>query len=165
MRRFLLLLGLATLTLVSLAGPADAGGGGCFDEKVEEATTTRVVMEAVCVRPGVARVQRGDTVTVVNNDQVLHNLYGPGWYHGDLPPGDEATRTFDELGTFTYACTLHPGMTGAIIVEDAELIASSGPDADSSGMSGGTAILLTFAGLAALALVFATGLTTGRRRS
>ena len=164
MRRFLVLLGLATFTLAGLAGRADAGGGGCHDQEVTEEATTTVAMEMACMRPGTVRVQPGDTVTVVNNDKMLHNLYGFGWYHGDLQPGDEATRTFTEPGTYAYACTLHPGMVGAVVVEDTELISSFGGQPDASGMSGGTAMLLTFAGLAALALVFAGGLTAGRRR-
>lgn len=164
MRRLLVLLGLVSLTLVGSAGGAVAGGGGCHDPEPTEDATTRVVMEAACMRPGIARVQPGDTVTVVNNDQMLHNLYGPAWFHGDLQPGEEASRTFTEPGTYAYACTLHPGMAGAVVVGDAELISSSAPDTDAGGLSGGAAMALTFAGLAALALVFAGGLTAGRRR-
>ena len=164
MRRLLVLLGLASLLLVGAAGGADAGGGGCHDPEPREEATTRIVMASACMRPGIARVQPGDTVTVVNQDPMLHNLYGPAWFHGDLQPGDEATRTFTEPGIYTYACTLHAGMTGAVVVGDAELISSSSPEADAGGLGGGAAMALTFAGLAALALVFAGGLTAGRRR-
>lgn len=166
MRRLLVLLGLVSLVLVGSAGGAVAGGGGhgCRETVPKEEATTRIVMSSLCMRPGVARVQPGDTVTVVNDDSMLHNLFGPSWSHGDLQPGDEASRTFTEPGTYVYACTLHPGMAGAIVVGDAELISSSSPEADAGGLSGGAAMALTFAGLAALALVFAGGLTAGRRR-
>ena len=167
MRRFLLILGLAILTLVGSAGGAGAGGGGggCHDMEVQDEATTTVVMHLACLRPNTARIQAGDTLTVINQDEMLHNLYGPGWLHGDLEPGAKATHTFTEPGIYSYGCTLHPGMTGAVVVEDPELISASAPGTDTGGMSGGTAMALTFAGLAALALGFAGGLTAGRRRT
>jgi len=35
---------------------------------------------------------------------------------GTLATGDSFTFTFDEPGTYTYFCELHPQMTGTIVV-------------------------------------------------
>ncbi len=49
------------------------------------------------------------------------------------------SRTFDEEGTYTFAFTLHPGLTGAVVVGDAEPasamspLSNGGADASASG--------------------------------
>ena len=140
---------------IGMTAVAAAGGGGCHDPVPAEAkATTTIVMDDFCIRPGVAHIEVGDTVEVVNDDSVLHNLFGPDWYHGDLAPGARARRTFEEPGTYTFACTLHPGMTGAINVGDVALISATSTSAegdDGGGMSG-----IAVAGIA-LGAVFCLG--------
>lgn len=162
MRTRPLLVGLAGLAVLGFgAGDAVAGGGGCHDPGPTEGATEVVELQEGCMRPGTNRVEPGTRVTFVNRDQMLHNLYGTGWFHGDLAPGDEATRVFDEPGTFAYACTLHPGMVGAVVVEDPELIASStGPGGDGDG---GLALVATLGGVALLGAGFAGGRRIARR--
>lgn len=134
---------------------AAAGGGGCGDAAppVPVAATT-VVMRHSCFQPGVVTVEPGDTVEIVNDDPMLHNVYGPGWYHGDLRPGEVMSRTFDEEGTYTFACTLHPGMTGAVVVSDTEPASVMAPLSD--GGAGASGALVGGIGLGLL-----VGLGTG----
>jgi hypothetical protein len=121
-------------------------------------------MTDACLRPGTVRVAVGDTVTVRNDDSYLHNLYGAdGWFHGDLAPGASATHTFGAAGTYSYACTLHPGMVGAVVVGDAELVSSTQPVAgdERGGPTVGAAVL---GGAAAAAAGFAGGRRLPRSR-
>ena len=37
---------------------------------------------------------------------------------GDLDPSDGFSWYFDQLGTYEYVCSLHPWMTGEIVVAD-----------------------------------------------
>ena len=68
--------------------------------------------------PSIAAVTKGGTVTWTNNDSVTHNLTSPGNFDsGDLAPGQTFSHTFDEAGTFDYHCTIHPSMTGKVIVQ------------------------------------------------
>lgn len=128
MRARLLLFGWLIAAALLVSTGAAAGGGGCGDSAplVPVAATT-VVMRHSCFQPGVVTVEPGDALEIVNDDPMLHNVYGPGWYHGDLRPGEVMSRTFDEEGTYTFACTLHPGMTGAVVVSDTEPATAMSP--------------------------------------
>jgi hypothetical protein len=112
------------------------------------------------------RVEPGTTVTVTNDDAMVHNLFGAGgWLHGDLGRGESTSHTFREPGTFAYACTLHPGMVGAVVVEDPQLIsASSSPLADDGEGAGARTTVAVLGGIALLGAGVATGRAVGRRR-
>ena len=75
-----------------------------------------VELAAFCMTPSVLRVEPGRVVTFVNHDEVSHNLYGSGMFVHDLAPGATASFRFGDEGTFPYACTIHPGMVGAVAV-------------------------------------------------
>jgi hypothetical protein len=52
----------------------------------------------------------------VNKDGAPHNVTGTGWASPELQQGDSFTYTFDAAGIYPYACSLHPGMNGVVIV-------------------------------------------------
>ena len=111
-------------------------------------------MAGFCFDPGVVTIAAGETVEIRNDDHVVHNVYGQGWMGGDVAPGGSLSRTFREAGTYAFACTLHPGMTGAVVVGDVQPIAATGPAPEGSEGSG--SVLLVGVGLALVA-----GLGTG----
>jgi plastocyanin len=47
--------------------------------------------------------------TATSDDEVFDS--------GTLNEGDEFSFTFDEAGTFSYFCQVHPTMQGTIVVE------------------------------------------------
>jgi hypothetical protein len=63
-------------------------------------------------------VDPGMPVTFVNSDPgLVHNVGGNQWGHfEDMFEGDAFTVSLDEAGTYPFACSYHPGMTGAIVV-------------------------------------------------
>jgi plastocyanin len=106
------------LTLLALGWTIPASAGGCGQPATHGQGTT-VVISKMCFRPSLLSVERGATVTFVNKDPIAHNVNGQLWGHyDDLDEGMRFEATFDEAGTYPFACTLHPGMTGAIIVGD-----------------------------------------------
>lgn len=123
MRRMGVLLLVSLLPVVLVALPAQAGGGGhgCADG-FEAGTGATVITEGVCFSPTVLRIEPGDTVQFKTSDGLPHTVGGIGGSFGDLfrklHPGDTVSYRFDEEGTFPYACMLHPGMGGAIVVGD-----------------------------------------------
>jgi plastocyanin len=101
--------------------PAVAGGGGHCNEPLAEGSGTHVEMIDACFTPAILTVGVDETIRFTNRDDMAHNVApaGWGWGHVDEMWKDESfTATFDEAGVYPYACSLHPGMTGTLIVED-----------------------------------------------
>lgn len=104
------------IVLLSRAAPASAGGCG---EPASHGSGTTVVIKNACFAPSLLSVDPGDTVTFVNRDPIAHNVGGQLWGHfEDLDPSQRFQATFDRDGIYPYACIIHPGMTGAIVVGD-----------------------------------------------
>jgi plastocyanin len=113
-----LLLAAALLTAALLAGCADNG-----DRRTEAASdppaagVTNVVAKDISFSPAAIQVRAGTEVTWSFQDgQVPHNVHGDGWGSGDPQRSGTYRHTFDRPGTYTYACTLHPQMTGRVVV-------------------------------------------------
>lgn len=52
-----------------------------------------------------------------SDDATLHNVTGAGGLaSGDKSAGGTYTKLFTTAGTFSYSCTIHPGMTGSVLV-------------------------------------------------
>jgi plastocyanin len=112
------LLGGAILAgVVTAAAPASAGGG-CHTGPTQ-GTGTAVDLKDACFTPSLLRVAAGSTVTFTNRDPFVHNVSGSLWGHyDDLRPNATFSATFGRAGIYPYACTIHPGMTGVIVVGD-----------------------------------------------
>jgi plastocyanin len=106
----------ATAVLVApWSGPALAGGG-CHGGLTQGEGDT-VEMSKACFGPSILRVDPGTEVTFMNLDPVVHNVSANGWGQlDDMHQGDAFTATFREDGIYPFACSYHPGMTGAIVV-------------------------------------------------
>ena len=68
--------------------------------------------------PKTARVARGTTVKWKNNAPgTTHTTTSDtGLWNKTLAPGATFSRVFNRAGTFRYHCSIHPSMTGSIIV-------------------------------------------------
>ena len=81
-------------------------------------------IEDICYIPSKIVVEKGDSVTWLNEDSSFHSVtsgvYGEptGLFDsGYLDPYEYYTLSFDEIGTYDYYCTLHPWMFAQVIVE------------------------------------------------
>ena len=117
-RRTLFVLAATVLAALALPASPASAGGGCH-AGATTGTGDTVEMRDACFTPTTLRVDPGDTVTFVNRDSFVHMVGANGWGHfDDLHQGDAFTATFDQPGTYAYACVYHPGMTGAVVVGD-----------------------------------------------
>lgn len=68
--------------------------------------------------PSVIKISAGTTVTWTNDDQVIHTVtdLGNEFDSGFIQPDDTWEHTFDAKGNYYYFCSIHPWMTGAVIV-------------------------------------------------
>ncbi len=61
----------------------------------------------------------GTTVEWINKDSVAHTVMSDdqSFFSGTIQPGQTFFHTYNNNGTFTYHCTIHPTMKGTIIVK------------------------------------------------
>jgi plastocyanin len=107
------------LAAALLAGCADNGDRRNDDAASEPpaAGVTNVVAKDISFSPAAVEVRAGTEVTWSFQDgQVPHNVHGDGWGSGDPQRSGTFRHTFDQPGTYTYACTVHPQMTGRVVV-------------------------------------------------
>src|SRR5215471_12970993 len=67
-------------------------------------------------------VKIGTTVTWVNHDGTTHTVTTKGsnlFDSGNIPTGGSFSYQFTQAGTYEYYCTIHPWMTGTIVVTTA----------------------------------------------
>jgi len=70
--------------------------------------------------PKTLGISVGETVTWTNNETgVPHTVVSDDgvWESDTLRPGDSFSFTFDQPGTYTYFCSIHPAMTATITVD------------------------------------------------
>lgn len=97
-----------------------SAGGGCHAGVTEGGGTTVEMVEA-CFTPTVLSISPGETVTWVNRSATVHNVTANLWGHfDDIVEGDRARMRFEDEGTYPYACTYHPGMSGVVVVGDGD---------------------------------------------
>ena len=125
MRRALMVCAIIGGAIAILAIPGAAlAGGGCHGSMTEADATgedqATVRMLDACFDASVVRVDPGTSVTFVHEDPgLVHNVGGTEWgFYGEMRTGDTFMATFDDAGVYPFACSYHPGMTGAIVVGD-----------------------------------------------
>ncbi len=80
-------------------------------------TTFTINISNFAFSPSTLTVNKGDTVTWVNLDGVAHTVVGSSIDSGTLATGQSYSFTFNESGTFSYYCSIHPSMQGKVIVQ------------------------------------------------
>ena len=107
---------LAPLLVVSLLVTAAACGGGDDDGSSADAEPGTVTITDNKFSPKETTIAVGDTVTWTWEGSAAHNVTGPG-FESELQSKGEFEHTFEEAGEIDYVCTVHPGMTGKVVVE------------------------------------------------
>ncbi|WP_425838740.1 cupredoxin domain-containing protein [Streptomyces fractus] len=91
----------------------------------------QVLMSNYKFGPGTLTIPVGDSVTWVNQDTAPHDVKttsGPAAIHSPmLDKGGTWTYTFTKAGSYGYVCTVHPGMTGGIVVKAAATTRAPAP--------------------------------------
>jgi plastocyanin len=83
--------------------------------------TTEVKIDNFTFVPQRLTVKAGTTVSWVNEDDIPHAVAATGkeFRSKVLDTDDKFSFTFTTAGRFEYFCSLHPHMTGTIVVEAA----------------------------------------------
>jgi len=108
----------ATTIWLALPAPPAAAGGGCH-LGVTQGRGTTVEMVDACFTPTILQVEVGDEVAFANRSGMAHNVTANQWGRfEDIVEGATYRVTFEAEGVYPYACSIHPGMSGAIVVGD-----------------------------------------------
>jgi plastocyanin len=93
--------------------PSTSGGG-------DAVATKSVTIKNFAFRPASITVKVGSTVIWTNGDQAPHNVIsqnsrGP-LRSATMKKGGTYKYTFRKTGRYAYLCTIHPSMTGTVVV-------------------------------------------------
>ena len=90
------------------------------------AAAAEVEIDQFAFVPQRITVKAGTTVTWINEDDAPHTIASSSklFKSKALDTGDKFSFTFTAPGTYAYFCSVHPHMTGTVVVE-----AASGADA------------------------------------
>ena len=99
----------ATATALLLAGPTSAPA---------QMDTARVEIQAHGFSAPTLTVKPGTTVTWTNRDDDAHTVTSVAntFRSAGLDTGETFSYTFTRPGTYEYFCSLHPLMTGKVVV-------------------------------------------------
>jgi amicyanin len=83
--------------------------------------STEVKIDNFTFGPHSVTIKAGTTVTWINEDDIPHTVASSSkaFKSKVLDTDDKFSFTFTTAGTFEYFCSLHPHMTGTIVVESA----------------------------------------------
>src|SRR4051794_39430389 len=115
---------LALLTTGLAAAPTALAGDPCYHDfdlpARTEGTDAQVKLLPCGFAPTITRVPVGTTVEFFAGPTFAHLVTGANQEWGDrdaeIQPGTSVSYTFDKPGIFPFACALHRGMSGAIVV-------------------------------------------------
>jgi plastocyanin len=76
-----------------------------------------VTIKGFKYKPSTINIGKGDRVVWANLDSVKHTATrGGSFTTGKIKPGKAVAVKFGSKGTYRYHCTLHPEMTGKVVV-------------------------------------------------
>ena len=137
----------AGLLLIPVAAaPFALAGNPCYHGfDVPEVTVgpgSDVKLMPCAFDPTITVIQPGETVTFRNSELDVHLVTGANAEWGDrdiqIKPNQSVAYTFEKPGVYPYACTLHPGMSGAIVVGDGGPALAAAFAAATAGGDGGS---------------------------
>ena len=119
--------------------PSTQLGRGSPADGARKSASASVTMGDLFFSPASVSIAVGDTVTWHNTGQAPHNATADdgSFKTPDLNNGQSASHTFNQAGTFSYICTIHPNMQGTIrVLTSNSGGGGGGGGASSSGSSG-----------------------------
>src|SRR5262249_12794744 len=112
-------LGLARMSFHDVNHPIAITDLPLEDEMKSSASgATEVVVDNFSFAPATTAVPVGTTVTWTNRDDVPHNVVSTEKKFASpvLDTDERFSHTFDAAGTYNYYCSIHPKMTGQVVV-------------------------------------------------
>ena len=111
--------GIAAPMMIVVALLSAGSTGVKANAQQASAKTVEIKIDNFSFAPGTVTVTAGTTVTWTNHDDIPHTAVSTdGVFKSKVMDTDEKfSYTFTTPGTFPYFCSIHPKMTGTIVVQ------------------------------------------------
>ena len=118
MKRTSWILGVAALLvlIVAMAGRSSSATAAAAQQKAGEMA---VKIDNFTFSPTTITVHAGETVRWTNHDDLPHNVVSEdrSFKSKTLDTDENFSFTFSKPGAYTYYCSIHPRMTGKVVVQ------------------------------------------------
>jgi plastocyanin len=110
---WVLTLVMAVAAILTVATGRNAGG------QDKGATSAEVKIDNFSFGPAALTIAAGTTVTWVNHDDIPHTVVSTenAFKSKVLDTDEKFSFTFAKPGTYPYFCSIHPKMTGKVVVQ------------------------------------------------
>jgi plastocyanin len=115
-RKTVWILGLLSTAMVPVLLPSAALSDS--SAKTPQPATAEVKVDNFSFGPTTLTVAVGTTVTWTNRDDIPHTIVSTEKIFKSkvLDTDEKFSFTFDKAGTYPYFCSIHPKMTGSVVV-------------------------------------------------
>lgn len=80
--------------------------------------TNTIVQKGRRFLPTEVTIARGQSLTITNDDEFIHQVYSEGLFDSDeRRPGQNVVQNFPRSGTFEVRCHIHPKMKLVVHVQ------------------------------------------------
>jgi plastocyanin len=97
------------------------GVTGAVAQQIAAAGPAEIAIQNFAFLPATLTVARGSTVTWVNRDEEPHNIVNVDqprvFRSAAVDGGEKFSFTFSNPGTYKYICSIHPHMSGTVVVQ------------------------------------------------
>lgn len=109
------------------------GVSGCTSQN--QTSGNNITVQNMAFSPSTLNVKTGTTVTWINKDSTTHDIVSDSglFNSGNLTNGMSFSYTFNQTGSFPYHCSIHPSMTGTIVVSNSTTASTGSSNSNSSG--------------------------------
>jgi plastocyanin len=116
-RKTVWIAGLLTTVMVAALLLSAASPGS--SAKAPQPTSAEVKVDNFSFGPASLSVAVGTTVTWTNRDDIPHTVVSTDKVFKSkvLDTDEKFSFTFDKAGTYPYFCSIHPKMTGSVVVQ------------------------------------------------
>lgn len=116
-RRVAPILAIAALAALLPIAALGTGSSASAAPTANASKSVTVTIRNFDYSPGTINISKGDRVVWANLDDVKHTATkGGSFTTGKIKPGKAVAVKFGSRGTYRYHCTLHPDMTGKVVV-------------------------------------------------
>jgi plastocyanin len=119
MRRSVFVASLMAMAVIGLGGIVGEHKSFAASAQEKTASTAEVKIDNFVFGPAAITVPVGTTVTWVNRDDIPHTVVSTDKVFKSkvLDTDEKFSYTFTKAGEYPYFCSIHPKMTGKVIVQ------------------------------------------------